>query len=135
MCMVVYVGSDYPLPEIPMDGTGNFHVAAVPAPDPVRRHFTKPCVVYAGAHGGCGCGFQYGEHEDSEPYPGNVDSRRRLAEYVAVALQHQPEVELYACWSADEGEPAEYHDRIRPADLTTTRTYFRERELLVVTAE
>lgn len=132
MCMVVYVGSDYPLPEIPMDGTSNFHVAAEPAHSPVRRNFTKPCVYYAGATGGCGCGFQYGEDEGYEVPPENVDSRRRLAEYVAVALQHQAEVELYTCWSGEEWKPAEFHDRIRPADLTTTRTYFREREKLVV---
>ncbi|HEY1377446.1 MAG TPA: hypothetical protein VGF55_11670, partial [Gemmataceae bacterium] len=106
MCLVVYVASDDPLPTVAWDGARpGFHVTEVTAADhPVRCRFAKPCVYYAGSHEWCGCGFQYGEYEgygEEADLPRKRDSRRRLAEFLAVALQHQPEVELFACWDGD----------------------------------
>lgn len=135
--MMVYVASDYPLPLIPWDPSRpGFHVTKLPdRAAPVRRQFSKPHIYYVGSHEGCGCGFQYGEYEgfeDEADLPVKRDSRRRLAELLAVALQHQPQVELFACWDGDEGLLAEHTDRIRSGDLTEARTFFREKELLVV---
>ena len=150
MCMVVYVASDYALPTSAWDqARPRFYVEEVSDRDaPVRRHFSQPCVYYAGSHEGCGCGFQYGEYEfdydDDDPsaneesrrrLAANQDSRRRLAEFLAVALQHQPAVEVFACWSGDEAVPAEHRGRVRPADLLRDRTFFRERELLVISEQ
>jgi hypothetical protein len=135
--MVVYVASDYPLPTLAWDQANpRFHVTELPErAEPVRRHFSKPCVYYAGSHEGCGCGFQWGEYEgygEEDDLPAKQDSRRRLADYLSVALQHQPAVEVYACWDGDEGLPADHTGRVHPRDLTRGRTFFRERELLVV---
>ena len=93
-------------------------------------------------------GFQYGEYEfdcdDDDPsaneesrrqLAANQDSRRRLVEFLAVALQHQPAVEVFACWSGDEAVPVELRGRVRPADLLRDRTFFRERELLVISEQ
>lgn len=138
MCMVVYVGSDYPLPTWPWDQSRPaFHVVerADPA-EPVRQRFTKPFVYYAGSHESCGCGFHYGGYYNADPdaavEPAVADCRRRFGDYLAVALQHQSEVEVYACWSGDEGEPAEYHDRATPAEVGSGEVYVRERELVIV---
>ena len=140
MCMVVYVASDYTLPTSAWDqARPRFYVEEVSDRDaPVRRQFSKPCVYYAGSHEGCGCGFQYGEHEGFEEeadVTDNRESRQRLAEFLAVALQHQPAVEVFACWSGDEGTPGEHRGRVRPADLLGGRTFFQERELLVVSEQ
>ena len=141
MCMVVYVASDYALPTSTWDqARPQFYVEEVADRDaPVRRHFSQPCVYYAGSHEGCGCGFQYGEYEseedDDDDPSANQDSRRRLAEFLSIALQHQPAVEVFACWSGDEAVPPEHRGRLRPEDLLRERTFFRERELLVVSEQ
>ncbi len=138
MCMVVYIASDYALPTSAWDeARRRFYVTALSEGDePVRRQFSKPCVYYVGSHEGCGCGFQYGEHEWLEEDPVALaaaqDSRRCLVEFLSVALQHQPTVELFACWSGDEAAPPEHHGTARPLDLIRGRTFFRERELLVM---
>ncbi|QDU21170.1 hypothetical protein ETAA1_31350 [Urbifossiella limnaea] len=138
MCMVVYVGSDYPLPTWPWDQSRPaFHVVEQSDPaDPVRQRFTKPYVYFAGSQDGCGCGFHYGPYGTDDP-DAEVDAataacRRAFGDYLAVALQHQREVEVYACWSGEEAEPPEYHDRATPAELGSGEAYVRERELVIV---
>jgi hypothetical protein len=138
MCLMVYLASDHVLPTSPWDAARpRFHVAELAeSHQPVRRRFSKPHVYYVGSHEGCGCGFQYGEYEgeeeDAPKLAASQDSRRRLAEFLSAALQHQPTVELFACWDGDQGSPPEHRVRIRPLDLIQERTFFREKELLVV---
>src|SRR5687768_14542572 len=125
MCTVVYVASDCALPTVAWDqARPRFHVEEVGGADhPVRGQFSKPHVYYAGSHEHCGCGFQYGEHEGVEEsdLADKVESRWRLAEYLADALKHQAAVEVYSCWSGDEGEPVEHRGRIRPSALVRER--------------
>jgi hypothetical protein len=136
--MMIYVASDYPLPTLAWDETRPcFHVTELSARDePVRRQFSKPCVYYAGSHERCGCGFQYGEYEgfeeDVAASAAARNSRQRLTEFLAMALQHQLAVELFACWDGDQAAEQEHRCRVRPADLVGNRTFFREKELLVV---
>jgi hypothetical protein len=137
MCMVVYVASDYPLPTWPFDrDRPGFHVTSLSDREaPVRRQFSKPFVYYLGSHECCGCGFQYGENEGCEEeadLPDKRESRRRLAEFLGVALQHQPAVEVFARWDGDEAAKPEHRRHVRPSDLVGNRTSFREKELLVV---
>ena len=140
MCMVVYIASDYPLPTLAWDVTRpGFHVTELDERgEPVRRHFSKPCVYYLGSHEQCGCGFQYGEYEGFEEESdlgAKRESRRRLVYFLELALQHQQQLELFACWNGDEGTEPEHRGRVRPADLLLTRTFFRERELLLVSED
>lgn len=96
-----------------------------PAGAAVRVHFTTPHVVRVGSHEGCGCGFS----SDWLLYQGVADatearalegamseversdfeqeqaSRELLAELVAQASLGGP-VELFACWTGDEPQPA-----------------------------
>lgn len=138
MCMMVYIASDYALPTSTWDEARPcFYVGALSERDEsVRRQFTKPCIYYAGSHEGCGCGFQYGQYEgleeDADALAAAHDSRRRLAEFLAVALQHQSEVELFACWDGDQAVEPEHRDRMRPSDLLRDRAFFREKEFLTV---
>ncbi len=138
MCMMVYIASDYLLPTWKWDrASSRFHVTELSAGDEsVRRHFSKPCVYCVGSHEGCGCGFQYGQYvgfeEDAGEQAAAHDSRRRLADFLAVGLQHQLEVELFVCWDGDQAAQPEHRERVRPADLFRIRTFFREKELLVV---
>ena len=138
MCIVVYVASDYPLPTIAWDqNKPAFHVSELTERDqPVRQQFSKPLVYKAGSHQGCGCGFQYGEYEeygeDANELAAAKDSRRRLVDFLCVALQHQSAVELFACWGGDEGKPPEHRERLRPENLLKDRTFFHEKELLVI---
>lgn len=136
MCMMVYVASDYPLPALAWDqARPNFHVIELDdREEPVRCRFSKPYVYYVGSHEGCGCGFQYGEYTGFEEadLAQRQASRRCLAEFLAVALQHQLEVELFACWDGDQSAPPEHRGRLRPMDLIRDRTFFREKEFLVV---
>ena len=137
MCMMVYVASDYPLPTLAWDPSRRASTSPSCArqEEPVRRQFSKPCVYYVGSHEGCGCGFQYGEYEGFEEeadLPQKRGARHQLAEFLAVALQHQPEVELFACWDGDWATEPEHQGRVRPAELLGARTFFRERELLLV---
>jgi hypothetical protein len=138
MCIMVYVALDYPLPTVAWDeARPRFHFTELSDRDePVRRQFSKPWVYYVGSHEGCGCGFQYGEFEEFEgddaTWAAAQDSRRRLAEFLAVALQHQVAVELFACWDGDQAAEPEHRGRVRPANLMHDRTFFREKELLVV---
>jgi hypothetical protein len=135
MCPMVYVASDDPLPVLAWDQDNpQFHTAGLSKQhEPVRRHFSKPYVYYVGSHERCGCGFQWGENKASEDdLSAKQESRRRLVEFLAGALEAQPAVEVYACWDGDQAAPADRNERVRPADLLGSRKYFRERELLVV---
>ncbi len=136
--MMVYLASDYPLPTLTWnEAHPAFYVTELDdRHQPVRGQFSKPCVFYAGSHEGCGRGFQYGEYEGFDREPEDLaaaqDSRRRLAEFLALALEHQSEVELFACWDGDQAAEPEHRGRVTPADLVRDRTYFREKELLTI---
>ncbi len=134
MCIVIYIASDVPLPTSAWDDDRpQFHVRELPdLNEPVRKHFTKPLLYRPGSHVGCACGFQYGENNNDEPPPEKRESRQRLADYLTAALQHQSVVELYACWNGDEELEPEHRGRIKPGQLLGDRTFFHERELLIV---
>lgn len=135
MCLVVFIGSDYALPTIAWDERQpGFHVTELGERDePVRKQFSKPCVYYLGSHEQCGCGFQCDTmHEDAAALAAKRESRRRLVEFVEVALQHQSAVELFACWDGDQAAAAQHRERLRPRELLK-REAFQEKEFLLIT--
>jgi hypothetical protein len=135
---MVYVASDEVL-SLPWDTGPGFHVIQLHDLDePVRRQFSKPWVYYVGSHVGSGCGFQCGENEGFEDHADlaqRPDSWRRLAEFLAVALRRQPEVELFACRDGDQAAEPLHRDRVRFADLSGARPFLGERQLLLVGAK
>jgi hypothetical protein len=138
MCMTVYLASDVPLPTIPWEqSTPAFNVADLRAPDEsVRKQFSKPHVYYVGSHEGCGCGFQHGQYpgfEEPDNIAAAVRSRRELTDYIRRALATQDSVELFSCWDGDQSAAPEFRDRLSIDQLATDRTYFREKEHLLIT--
>jgi hypothetical protein len=138
MCMMVYIASDYPLPTLAWnDARPGFHITdLMEAHSPVRRRFSKPYAYYVGSHEGCGCGFQVGQYaacdEDATALAAGQSSRRLLVDFLKVALQHQQTVELFACWDGDQGAEPEHRTTIGPQALLDERTYFLEREWMLI---
>lgn len=137
MCLFVYIASDQPLPEIPWDTNApGFHVKNSEAEtEPIRGRLPFPHQAYAGSHEGCGCGFQFGEYPDFEK-PEDVQlaqkSRAALAAYLQSRLTQGAQIALYACWDGDQEKPEQQRSVISPAELLTTKTFFQERELLLI---
>ena len=135
--MVLYAGSDAPLPRIAWDpGAPAFHVADLDeAVAPVRSHFAHPHVAYVGSHEGCGCGFQLGEHAGFED-PEDVSRKRatlaRLADYLDLRLDEGCSIAIYACWSGDESQSPEHRRTLTTHDLRGESFWFLERELSAV---
>jgi hypothetical protein len=138
MCMMIYIASDYRLPTSSWSKARPcFYVEALSERDErVRRQFTKPWIYFVGSHEGCGCGFQYGQYvgfeDDADSLAAARDSRKRLAEFLAAALQHQSEVELFACWDGDQAAEPSRRGRMRPDSLLLDRAFFHEKQFLAV---
>ena len=137
MCMMVYIASDYQLPTQPWDEAHpRFHVTDLIERDsPVRLQFSKTWVYYVGSHEGCGCGFQYGQYpqfEDEATARAAQMSRHLFEEFLLLGLQHQHSIELFACWDGDQASAPEFREQISPLELLRNRTFFRGKELVVV---
>ena len=105
------MASDKERPSIPWrEDKPAFHVTRED-PDALRarRHFHKPHLYYVGSDEGCGCGFQR-EHDRLSETPEERGRTRanqeNLADYLRQCLEDEEEIELYGCWSGDEGEEA-----------------------------
>jgi hypothetical protein len=143
MCMMLYVAADRPLPSIEWRKEApEFYITSLPpAYEAVRRQFTKSFLYFAGAHTGCGCGFQYGLHpvEGEGQWADNLreeeaagrNSVRRLSEYLSQVVA-SGEVELYSCWAGQETDQPEERASITPADIGGPVFSFKERQLLIV---
>lgn len=138
MCMVVYIAAEQPLPLIPWNVQDRgFHVTALDGQsEVVRSQFSLPHVVYAGSHQGCGCGFQFGQHPeldtDQEELRLAHQSRHGLAEYLRSALDAANRIQIYACWSGDEGQTPLHRRNLTPKDIDSDGFAFEERELIDV---
>ena len=106
MCLAVFLASSSWLPPVPfIEGTSYFHVSELNEDDEtVRSHFTAPNVVYVGAHGGCGCGFQPEWGDDDRL---NWDkAERSLSELVDYISQHvNDSAELFVSWEGEWNLP------------------------------
>lgn len=111
MCKALYLASNKPLPESKWDEQNPaFYVEALAKADtPVRRHFSKPYVYYAGAHEGCGCGFGYGDFGDPVLEASDALGKRSLEQlftFLRAQSQTAGPLEMYYCWEGDEGRRA-----------------------------
>lgn len=139
MCFVLYAAARKRprLIPSPVDPPA-FHVAEVGGnEDMVRGQFTLPEVVYIGSDQGCGCGFRYSlsdgyskaaeiEFDDAnlaETQPNQL----KLKAYLEEDFKEEPFIELYGCWSGDEGQPRELSAEINLSQITDPKFCFRER--------
>jgi len=141
MCFVLYMASDKRRREIPWDErTPAFHVSAEHTDaQKVRVHFSKPDVYYLGSSSYCGCDFPraplwtYEKADDAEKQDVQ-ENQARLHAYLKECLVDEDCVELFGCWSGNEGQPVESERTIRVDDLVSDEFFFDENrpELIVV---
>ena len=136
MCMAVYLAASTELPLVPWDAEHPaFHIARLTADDEaVRGQFSKPHVVYAGSHEGCGCGFDYGqwEGEDPEEAAAARATVSALRAYVSMALQTGEPIELYACWEGEQAASPEHRLRLSPDDLGGEAFWLEQRTFAII---
>lgn len=138
MCVMVYLASAKPLSLVAWEeGSPGFNVTSLAADEGrVAAQFTHQCLVYAGSHEGCGCGFQYAQWP-AESYSAEelALSRRSLsafADFLDAELTRVDAIELFVCWDGDQEEPPEHFRQIRPKDLRKPDFLFLERERSIV---
>lgn len=132
MCMTVYLATDRRIPEPPDDEIWQ-HLRRGPLdpnrPHPIAAVFTRRQVQWVSPADRCGCEFSF---DDAPPDDPRWGPRQALVAYLDWALRFVDEVELYACWEGDDGQPPLTRDTVRSAELILWRTRFVERELLTV---
>ena len=132
MCIVLYAGTDRPLP-LPAWGPAGRYIGVHESqhtPDIVAL-FSKPYVYAIGTRlTGDGCGFQ-GDHKEAR------HAREELAELFERALERMPELELFVAWDdfGDSGVRPTSFDWIGPSDIRTWISGFKPDKFLLVIRE
>jgi hypothetical protein len=135
--MALYAAADLPLPEIATTGTSPRPLGVRPITrdeERVRERFLKRHVYFLAADTGCSCGFSYDSPEDGSNE--HRESVRQLRVWLTDAVERAGPVELYACWSGDEGEPPLEQVRVTPSYFAGDAEVFElpERWLATVVA-
>ena len=103
----------------------------------VRQWFSLPVVTFVGAHTGCSCGFpSFGADQPFEFYEGIFDERdEREADLASLRAlldllrSLDGDVQLYAVWDGEEGEPPKGSLDLDPGAVDPARFFFIERFL------
>lgn len=137
MCTMVYIGADAPLSEVAWDADSpGFHVCPLNDDESVvRGQFRLRHVVYAGSHGGCGCGFQParsdGKEAPADPATELAQRRRSLAEfarYLRAELARLGKIELHVCRDGDGLEPPAFQRELTPSAIESQDFQFLQPE-------
>lgn len=98
MCLTVFVGTNHPLPELPLDRKHRaFNTRAMKrSPRALDTSFT----VEVGSHTGCACGFINDDKDDASA----KESRQQLLDYVTTASL-RGEVSVLFAWANDTRPP------------------------------
>jgi hypothetical protein len=141
MCRALFIAVDHPPPLVPWDEHARaFNTVPVQAHEQaVAAKFSKPHLVYAGAHTGCSCGFQYGVMDPTTPEEMEEEQRGRasveaLRRYLEELLVLSPTVEVYCCWEGDWAEPQEGRQRVTASYFGGDHFELAERVFLEVFA-
>jgi hypothetical protein len=132
LCIVLYVGSDRPLP-LPEWGPAGREIGvheATREPDVVAL-FSKPFVYSVGTRlTGDGCGFQ-------GDYKGASRARQQLARLFERALERVLELEVFVAWHdfGSSGDRPTSFNWIGPSDIRTWVSGFKPNEFLLVIRE
>jgi hypothetical protein len=139
MCMMVYLASDYELPEIANKDDAAISILRLDNRDQTYKDIQevsiKPFVYYAGSHSGCGCGFSYGfdyaSMQVGELWEGldekvkkqlmesnnntEVEGKKsveQLFDYIRKNLIYNQAIELFSYWTDKEGSEIEIDENI-----------------------
>lgn len=116
MCYALYLACSKPLPEVPWRPKAPaFHALPMHVDEePVRQHLTHEHVFCLGSSAGCGCEFGYMGDLREGSTPEAIENENERAERAALVAYLEPlhaagaSIELYCCWSGDEGEAKEH---------------------------
>ena len=139
MCLVLYIGSNQPLPLIPWNEEAPaFHVIDLPDDaQAARNHLAEPFVYYAGSYERCGCAFNFGhEYPDYEDEPEELlaaeQSRNDLINYLSRALPKTGSLRIFSCWANEETKAPEAFRTVTPAALGAKDFIFQTPELITI---
>lgn len=138
MCMMVYLAADLPLRAVAWNEAAPTFNTTPLAPDEqrVRRQFSKPHLICAGSHEGCGCGFQLGEYPPEHTEPDEISRRREslraFAAYLREELARVGAVQVFACWDGDQEASPEDHRGLTPSALEADSFFFLQKELSTI---
>ena len=137
MCYVLYMASERVRPSIKWDDAHPAFYVSSDDLDCIRakEQFKKQSVHYLGSDNGCGCGFQRENdwlNDDPKERESKRENQRRLAAYITECLHDEESVELYGCWSGDEGASPVRHREIGVGELLAEQFFFIEKEHVTV---
>jgi len=156
----LYVASEHRLPLVPWDESNpsfNVEELAEQYQERVRRHFAGSHVYGVGAHTHCACGFSNVSPNDDTaargvarditenemvedwlreqiaPEPQELESMKRLSEYLGQVIRDHGPVESFGCWDGEEDHPVRYRGSISHTVIANKSFFFWEKALLLVT--
>ena len=139
MCLVLYIGSNQPLPLIAWNEEAPaFHVIDLPDDaQVVRNHLAERFVYYAGSYERCGCAFNFGrEYPEYEDEPEELlaaeQSRNDFINYLSGALPRAGSMKIFSCWANEETKPPEIFRTVTPANLRAKDFVFQTPELITI---
>lgn len=139
--MVLYLGCDCDAPRTAewSQESPSFHVVDVPGDvlEAVRQKLPHQHLRYVGSHEGCGCGFRRemdgvpiikeGDEAVAEAY-----DHSELVRYLMTLAKQDRHVQIFGCWSGDEGQPIAYQRDCSVQELCGREFMFRELEIITL---
>ena len=127
MCLMVYIGSDKPLPLINWnENKPSFNVSDLTKYEKsVTTQFKYPHVYNVGSHQGCGCGFFKGFKEEEE-LTQVFDNYHQLKDYLQKAKAMGASNQIYSCWDGDQEAKPEHREEINLNRLIEETFEFKE---------
>ncbi|MFN7941590.1 MAG: hypothetical protein U0X73_08305 [Thermoanaerobaculia bacterium] len=124
MCRAFYLATDSPVALIPWNKAApEFNVVPLSEVDStVLSQFSKPSVVYVGAHTGCSCGFFPEDEDDARA----LESAERLRAFLARVIAEQGDAEFFACWEGDQNVPPGEEVELSPSEFDGERLGYVE---------
>ena len=130
MCLMVYIGSDKPLPLIDWNENERaFNVSELTKYEQNTAAQFKLSYVYnAGSHLGCGCGFLR-EFKDEEELVLVKENYSKLNAYLQKAQEAGANNQIFSCWDGDQEAKPEYREEISLNRLIEANFEFKEKAL------
>ena len=130
MCLMIYIGSDTPLPLIDWNEKERaFNVSELTKYEQkAAAQFELPYVYHAGSHQGCGCGFLKEFKHEEELLQVN-QSYSQLNAYLQKVKEMGANIQVFSCWDGDQEAKPEHKEEISLARLIETDFEFKEKVL------
>ena len=134
MCLMVYIGSDKPLPLIDWNEDKRaFSVSDLSKYEKnVAVQFQFPHVYNAGSHLGCGCGFLK-EFKEEQALAQANKNYLQLNAYLQKAHEMGAHYQVFACWDGDQEAKPAHREEIDLKRLIETHFEFKEKTLYEIT--